>query len=67
MDELLALAAALAGRPIEVVDTTDGKYVVEYLNYNHAPPVGDTPMQAVTLFINFMEEHPRATESEPTE
>lgn len=67
MDELLAEAAKLAGRPVFVVPTKDNKYVVEYFNYNLSPPVGSTPTEALILFVNKLKENTYAVNPEPIE
>jgi len=38
IDELYRKAEELAGRPVEVIGTKDGEYIVEYLNFNTSPP-----------------------------
>ena len=36
--ELKAEAEKLAGRPLEIVKTKDGRYVVEWFSYGYPPP-----------------------------
>lgn len=51
-DGLLEKATALAGRPIEVTQLTDGQFVVEYLRFDRPPPRrGTTPEQALEYFL----------------
>ena len=38
LEELYKQAEALAGRPVEVVGTKDGKYVVEWFSFGETPP-----------------------------
>lgn len=46
-------AERLAGRPIEVVKTIDGKYIVEWFSYSAPPPPkADTVCDAIDGFIN---------------
>lgn len=55
LDTLLEEASALAGRPVEYDETTDGKYVVLFMQFDQSPPPkGDTPLEAVQLFIDYM-------------
>lgn len=61
MEELYAKAAELAGRPIEVAETTDGKFIALYLRFEKSPPPkGDTPEEALKLFIDFITELKKA-------
>lgn len=55
MKELYEQASQLAGRTVEVEQTTDGKFIVLWMNLNHAPPPkGDTELEALQNFINMM-------------
>jgi hypothetical protein len=56
MSALSDRAAQLAGRPVEVEETTDGKYIVLWMNLSHPPPPkGDTEGDALLGFIKMME------------
>lgn len=49
-------AASLAGRPVEVEPTTDGKFIVIWFNHNRKPPpLGDTEEEALMGFIAHLE------------
>lgn len=48
-------AEKLAGRPVEVVQTNDGKYIVEWLSFSDSPPPkADCPADALDGFIKHM-------------
>lgn len=52
MLDLLKRASDIAGRDIEVVETTDGMYIVLFMNFNASPPPkGHTELAALELFI----------------
>lgn len=54
-DELTAKAEALAGRPVEVEQTTDGMYVVTWFAYGESPPPkAATVEEALQGFIDKM-------------
>lgn len=55
MEELLKQAEALAGRPVEVENTTDGKFIVLWMHFQaKPPPKGSTPEEAMQGFIDMM-------------
>jgi hypothetical protein len=55
MENLYEQAKVLAGREVVVAQTTDGKYVVEWLSFSHAPPPkADTEKEALEGFISMM-------------
>ena len=61
MDTALKLlydaAKEIAGREVEVAKTTDGKYIVEWINYNMLPPPkGDTEADALEVFVKYLEQ-----------
>lgn len=54
--ELIDKAVALAEREIEVVETADGKYIVLWMSFTQGPPPkGDTEVEALESFIEYME------------
>lgn len=54
-DQLQAKADELAGRNVEVSETTDGKFAVLWLNFNSPPPPkADTPEEALQAFIDML-------------
>ena len=60
MKELLDQAAVLVGRPVEVVRTKDGKYIVEWLSHDTPPPPkGDTEEAALREFIAYVTRMPK--------
>jgi hypothetical protein len=60
IETLKAKAEELAGRELEVEQTTDGKFVVLYMRFQHSPPPkADTPEEAYQLFIERMEKQPK--------
>jgi hypothetical protein len=47
-------AALLAGRPIEVLRTTDGAYIVDYMRFDRPPPPkASTEEGALRAFIDY--------------
>jgi len=64
---LLESARRLIGVDVlEVEQTTDGKFVVLWLNFqSKPPPKGDTPIQAVEKFIEFFNSKPGEGDVEP--
>jgi hypothetical protein len=47
-------AAELAGRPIEVEELADGKFIVMFMNFDqNPPPKGDTELEALKNFIEY--------------
>lgn len=53
--ELYAKAAELAGRPVEVEQTTDGKWIVLWMHFQASPPPkGDSEDAALQGFIDMM-------------
>lgn len=49
-------AEELAGRPVEVEQTRDGKFVVLWMNFVESPPPkGDTEEEALEKFVAYME------------
>ncbi len=55
MLDLLQEASQLAGRDIEIEETTDGKYIVLYMSFSGSPPPkGDTEIDALEKFIDTM-------------
>jgi hypothetical protein len=48
-------ANALAGRPVDITPTTDGKFIVEWFNASHSPPPkASTRGEALRGFIEMM-------------
>jgi hypothetical protein len=48
----------LIGREVEVVKTTDGKYIVLFMNFNCPPPPKcDTPEEAIERFAEYWSKH----------
>lgn len=55
LEELMAKASELAGRPIDVQQTKDGQYIVLYMCFGKKPPPkGATPDEALTRFIDYI-------------
>lgn len=55
LKELYAEAARLAGREVEVEQTTDGKFIVLWMHFQSAPPPKcDTEADALQGFITMM-------------
>jgi hypothetical protein len=53
-------AAEVAGRPVEVEKTTDGQYVVLWLNFASAPaPKKPTEEEALAAFIDMVVKLPK--------
>jgi len=62
--DLQARADELAGRPVEVEQTKDGKYIVLFMQFSQPPPPkGDTPEEALTGFIKKMEAYRQTEEA----
>ncbi len=62
--ELQERADALAGRPVEIVQTKDGKYIALFMQFGQPPPPkGDTREEALSGFITKMEAYRRTEES----
>lgn len=60
MEELLAKAAHLAGRPVEVEKLRDGSYIVLFMSLTGPPPPkAATPEKALENFIVWMEAMPK--------
>lgn len=56
LKELYEKAEKLAGRPVEVDQTKDGKYIVLWMNFGRSPPPkADTETLALEGFIEMME------------
>jgi hypothetical protein len=54
-----AKANELAGRPIEVEKTKDGKYIAIFMVFNESPPPkGDTEEEALKGFIEWYQKRP---------
>jgi hypothetical protein len=52
LKELYAQAAELLGREVEVVPTTDGKYIALFLRFDRSPPrKGHTEEEALRFFV----------------
>ena len=48
------------GREIEVEKTSDGKFIVVWINFNSAPPPkGDTEDEAIENFLKWIQEDTR--------
>jgi hypothetical protein len=48
----------ILGRPLEVEQTRDGKYIVLYMNFGCSPPPkGCTPEDAIEKFITYWSTH----------
>ena len=61
LKDLYKEAEALAERPIEVVKTKDGKYIVLWMSFSSLPPPkADTINGAVQLFVEYMREKKKA-------
>lgn len=62
LQELYSNVELLIGRPVEVVRTASGKWIVEWLNFNTPPPpVGASEQEALEKFIDFIKENPDGT------
>lgn len=60
-------AESLAGRRVDVDKTKDGLYIVLYLQFEQSPPPkGKTEVEALELFIKWMESKPKEIEAENT-
>jgi hypothetical protein len=56
LEELYAKAEQLAGRPVEVDQTKDGKFIVLWMSFGRSPPPkADTEVLALEGFIEMME------------
>lgn len=54
-------AEKLAGRPVEVEKTKDGKYIVMWMSFSSfPPPKGGCTEDALELFIEYMENKKKA-------
>ena len=61
---LMDRAEELAGRPVEVTTTGDGKYVVEWFCFKYPPPPkADCVEDALEGFIRHMEKAPKLDEN----
>lgn len=59
-------AGRLAGRPVEVEQTEDGKYIVLWMHFQASPPPkGDTEEAALQAFINMMLQRAPAADTLP--
>lgn len=57
---LIKEACDLAERPIDVVQTKDGKHIVLFMALNEPPPPkGDTIKEAIEKFIEYMKARPK--------
>jgi hypothetical protein len=57
MEDLYKEAERLAGRPVEVVTTIDGTFIVEYFDMERRPPPKALSEDgALMAFINYMGE-----------
>lgn len=55
IEELLKQAETLAGRPVEVEVTKDGKFIVLWMHFQaKPPPKADSPEEALRGFIDMM-------------
>lgn len=55
MEELLQVAASLAGRDVEVEQTNDGQFIAAWFSFGlPPPPKADTPEKALQGFISMM-------------
>jgi hypothetical protein len=53
--KLFEEAEHLAGRPVEVQQTEDGKFIVLWMSFNNPPPPkGDCASDALEKFIQYM-------------
>ena len=60
LEALYKEAAALAGRDVEVVTTTDGKKIVEWMAFEVSPPPkADSEEEALRGFIAMMQSRPK--------
>ena len=49
---------SILGYEVETEQTTDGKYIVMYMNFNKSPPPkGDTAEEALTNFLTWIKEN----------
>lgn len=54
IDVLKKRAEDMAGRPIEVEQLPDGKFIVMFMNFDqNPPPKGDTEAEALKKFIEY--------------
>jgi hypothetical protein len=57
MAELLQQAKELIGREVFITPLPSGRFIVEWFNYNTSPPpTGGSPMEALTLFIGYIQD-----------
>lgn len=65
MDELHKRAAELAGRDVEVEQTTDGQHIVIFMRFDKSPPPkAPTAQEALALFISWMEAHKQSEQGQ---
>lgn len=57
METLMSRAKDLLGREVDVMTLSNGKFMVEYLNFNSKipPPAGDTKEEAIERFLEYYE------------
>ncbi len=68
MEELYKEAERLAGRPVEVEKTTDGKFIVLWMHFQASPPPkGVTEEEALQGFISMMLQRAGAGDTLPAE
>lgn len=55
LHQLVEEASFVAGRPVELQQTKDKKWIVLYMCFGQKPPPkGDTEREALTLFIDYL-------------
>jgi len=68
MIELYQEAERLAGRPVEVEQTKDGKFIVLWMHFQASPPPkGNTEEEALRGFISMMLQRQGSEATLPTE
>lgn len=64
-DYLNKYLSSITEREIEVAVTIDGKYIVEWFDFNSLPPPkGKTKLEALELFLEYFLEKTKATSKE---
>lgn len=68
LEALYKEAATLAGRDVEVVDTTDGKKIVEWFCFDVSPPPkAESEEEALRGFVEMMKARAQTEVVEPEE
>lgn len=60
LSDLVFEAEALIGRPVELLKTKDGKFIVDFMSLTEAPPPkGDNEKEALRGFIEWCKLRPK--------